>query len=183
MNRIGIDLYEIKKHGTENMPFAIYLSRIPEKLANYPMHWHEEMEIIYVESGECLVTIDGKKIHVKKEELIIISPGMMHAIDQFENQASTYYNILFHPDFLISREEKDEITLDYLKPLLRGEKVFSLRVEGAEPAIKEINLLVQKLISNRRNHRREGQGFLIKSVIFELLYHLRPYLHFFPAAF
>lgn len=177
MNRIGIGLYETKRHGTENMPFAVYLSKIPEKLDYYPMHWHEEMEIIYVESGECLVTIDGKSYHAKKDELIFISPGMIHAIDQVEKQSSTYYNILFHPDLLINKEEKDEITLNYLKPLLRGEKVFSVRIEGTEPAIKEISLLVHKLISKRRKLKEEGQGFLVKSALFELLYHLGPYLH------
>jgi len=177
MNHIGINLYETKRHGTENMPFAIYLSKIPEKLGYYPMHWHEEMEIIYVESGECMVTIDGKPFHAKKDELIFISPGMMHAIDQVENQSSIYYNILFHPDLLINREEKDEITLNYLKPLLRGEKVISVRIERTEPANKEIEFLVHKLISKRRKLREEGQGFLIKSVLFELFYHLRPYLH------
>lgn len=177
MNHIGINLYETKRHGTESMPFTIYLSRIPEKLGHYPMHWHEEMEIIYVDSGECLVTIDGKPFHAKKDELIFISPGMMHAIDQVENKPSDYYNIIFHPNLLINREEKDEITQNYLKPLLDGEKVFTHRLEGAEPAIKEINLLIHRLISNRRKLKEEGQGFLIKSALFELFYHLRPYLH------
>jgi len=177
MNHIGISLYETKRHGTESMPFTVYLSRIPEKLGHYPMHWHEEMEIIYVESGECLVTIDGKAFHAEKDELIFISPGMMHAIDQVENKPSDYYNIIFHPNLLINREEKDEITQNYLRPLLDGEKVFNHRLEGAEPGIKEIRLLIHRLISNRRKLREEGQGFLIKSALFELLYHLRPYLH------
>src|SRR5690554_285034 len=172
MNHIGIDFYETKKHGTASLPFAVYLSRIPEKLSFYPMHWHEEMEIIYVESGACLVTIDGERIHAEQEELILISPGMTHAIDQVEECSAVYYNIIFHPEMLMTGKGRDGITKAYLEPLQKGEKVFSKRIPLAGTEGEQIRTLVLRLLNFRSSTREEGQGFLVKSAALELLYHL-----------
>ena len=54
--------------------------------------------------------------------------------------------------------------------------MFTHRLEGVEPSKKEIRVLIHRLISNRRKLKEEGQGLLIKSALFELLYYLRPHL-------
>ena len=42
---------EENKHGTYLMPYNIYRTYIPEAFTDFPMHWHEEMEIIYTVKG------------------------------------------------------------------------------------------------------------------------------------
>ncbi|MFH5834442.1 AraC family transcriptional regulator [Proteiniclasticum sp. C24MP] len=176
MNHIGIDYYETKKHGTEYLPFAVYLSKIPEKLSYYPMHWHEEMEIIYVESGACLITIDGERVHAGKDDLILISPGMTHAIDQVEGCSSVYYNIIFHLEMLMTKEGKDILTENYLSPLLRGERIFKVKTDRKNSEADKMKALVDKLVYFRGSMREEGLGLLVKAALLELFYHLRVYL-------
>jgi AraC-like DNA-binding protein len=176
MNHIGLDYYETKKHGTDSLPFAVYLSKIPEKLSSYPMHWHEEMEIIYVESGSCRITIDGEKFTARAQDLILISPGMIHAIDQVEDHAAVYYNVIFHPGMIMAKEEKDVLSVRYLAPLLRGEKIFTTRIPLDTPSEKEIKDLVERFMTYRGREQEESLVFLVKSTLLELFYHLRGHL-------
>ena len=49
------DFQKLKKktvHGTPLHPFAKYPTDISEMLPFYPIHWHEEMEVIKVQSGK-----------------------------------------------------------------------------------------------------------------------------------
>ena len=58
------ELLEKKHHGNAMRPFAKYGTVFDHNLTNYPMHWHEEMEVIRVQSGAGHVFIDGKKLDV-----------------------------------------------------------------------------------------------------------------------
>ena len=45
------DGQEVKVHGSEAFPFAVYCGIIPTFIPAYPLHYHEEMELIYCETG------------------------------------------------------------------------------------------------------------------------------------
>ncbi|RKI85518.1 cupin domain-containing protein [bacterium 1xD42-87] len=38
----------------------------------YPLHWHEEMEIIYICSGQGVITIQSYPYIVKTDDIVII---------------------------------------------------------------------------------------------------------------
>ena len=50
---------EITVHGSSAFPCASYLDYY--KKSAYPWHWHDEMEIAYIQEGEAEATIDGRK--------------------------------------------------------------------------------------------------------------------------
>ena len=52
------NLKENTQHGDFNLPFTTYQGYMDENFPLVPMHWHEEIEIIYIESGECDIKID-----------------------------------------------------------------------------------------------------------------------------
>ena len=39
---------ELKSHGQGHFPFNIYLCSIPLDFCVVPLHWHNDMEIIYI---------------------------------------------------------------------------------------------------------------------------------------
>ena len=41
-------IHETKTHGKITFPYIIYRGNIPEYIVSYPLHWHEEMEFIYI---------------------------------------------------------------------------------------------------------------------------------------
>ena len=42
-----LSLKEAVQHGDFLLPFDIYRTRMPEYFNSFPMHWHEEIEIVY----------------------------------------------------------------------------------------------------------------------------------------
>ncbi len=47
---------------------------------DYCTHYHEEMEIVYVVSGEVALTVDGTVHSVEKEEIALVFPYQIHSL-------------------------------------------------------------------------------------------------------
>ena len=45
-------LHETKIHGTKDFPYIVYHGIIPDFFKAYPLHWHDEVEIIYITKGK-----------------------------------------------------------------------------------------------------------------------------------
>lgn len=74
-NRYGGEpLYQLPLNGA--YPFHIH--RSPD--IYYPLHWHCEMEIIYLLDGETDVYVDEKTWHLKKEDVLFIGSTSVHSI-------------------------------------------------------------------------------------------------------
>ena len=89
------ELLEKKQHGNAMHPFAKYDMLLNEDLTNYPMHWHEEMEVIRVQAGKGLVFIDGKRLEVKKGDILFVNPYLLHAVARLENEEMAIEAVVF----------------------------------------------------------------------------------------
>ena len=78
---------EIKSHGLADFPFNIYLCSIPLDFPLVPAHWHNDMEIIYIKKGQGRITVDLVPIVVNSGDIIVVPPGQLHSIEQFEDQS------------------------------------------------------------------------------------------------
>ncbi|MCM1121364.1 MAG: helix-turn-helix domain-containing protein [Eubacterium sp.] len=47
---------------------------------NSPLHWHAEMEILYILNGSALVTLNGQKHALNPLDLIVIDSSMVHDV-------------------------------------------------------------------------------------------------------
>ena len=39
-------VHETKTHGTAAFPFTVYRGIIPDLIQSFPLHWHDEFELI-----------------------------------------------------------------------------------------------------------------------------------------
>lgn len=78
-----------------------------------PLHWHLEMEIIYIKKGCGAVSIDLSSSLVKEGDIILIAPGQLHSISQQEDIRMEYENILFDLSMLEAKGN-DSCTADFL---------------------------------------------------------------------
>ena len=52
MNIIQYENYQEKKeHGQSDFPYITYPCSIPLDFSRVPLHWHDEMEIVYIKKG------------------------------------------------------------------------------------------------------------------------------------
>jgi len=70
---------ETTKHTTTNRSFAIYQRCLQQKRGDQlPLHWHDELQIVWVEEGSFMYTIDDEQILLNKNEAIIINSRVLH---------------------------------------------------------------------------------------------------------
>ena len=76
-------------------PYLTYLCSIPHDFTCVPLHWHDEMELIYIKKGSGIVDVDFKKLFVARGDIIFVCPGQLHSIRQMSLLSMEYENIIF----------------------------------------------------------------------------------------
>ena len=166
-------LQETKIHGTVTFPYSVYRGRIPEWIHSFPLHWHDDFELIYCTSGQMQVTLWGQAHTLRAQDLIVILPHAVHSIEQSSSGDGEYFNILFHPS-LFKGTEADPCYDKYVLPFLNGEKTM----DCFYPAASSFNQTVTPSILSMYDNRKESYSTLelvVKSNLFLLLHHMNQY--------
>ena len=72
------ELKENRPHGTPENPFSQYHISDVKRAFQIPVHWHDELEIIYVKQGKLHVTISGENYIGSPKDAFVVSPGSLH---------------------------------------------------------------------------------------------------------
>ena len=81
MNILEYENYQEKiSHGNPLFPYITYLCSIPLDFSYVPIHWHDEMEIIYIKKGHGIITVDFTQYQVSAGTLALIIPGQLHSV-------------------------------------------------------------------------------------------------------
>ena len=110
--------HETKSHSTPDFPYNAYICSIPLDFEKVPLHWHDEVEIIYIKKGRGRVTLDFTSLYVEAGDIIIVSPGQLHAIGPAEHSME-YENIIFSLDLLCTGS-MDALSSEFFEPFLAG---------------------------------------------------------------
>lgn len=163
-------LHEEKIHGTVDFPYIVYHGKIPDFIHSYPLHWHEEAEIIYVTKGCVNITVWSNTYQVQKGDIIILMPQTIHSIEQIDSHHAEYFNIVFHFSIL-EKPEENSLYDKYLKPFLTHEK----SVNCYERKGSELNTRLTPLLLSLIEHRRDSYTtceYLVKSILFMIMHNL-----------
>ena len=164
---------ETKIHGTLSFPYVVYQGLVPDWLSDFPLHWHEEMEIIYVEEGSVSITVRNTEYIVSGGEFVLIHPQAIHSIRQHEDDHGFYHNILFRFSMLESGAE-DICRKKYLDPIYNRQLLMPEYIDSSHPLNAQIAPLIRSLLSERQE-KRFYHEMLIKSKLFEILYNIIGY--------
>ncbi len=76
------------------------------------------MEIIYIKKGQGRISVDLAPIVVHQGDIVVVPPGQLHSIEQFEEQSMEYENIIFQLNMLMA-VQGDTCTENFFQPLLQ----------------------------------------------------------------
>lgn len=169
---INSDFQEIKKHGTSSFPFMIYDGKMPDYQSSYPLHWHEEMEIIFVVSGIGTATVNYTSYNLKEGDILLIRPHDIHSNCQYKDYKWEYFNILFR--FSILEDKLPNLSYDkHFKPLIEHQKKLPTHIKKDDNIAKLLTPHLKDLIKNR--HNTANYELMIKSRLFAIMYHIEQY--------
>lgn len=163
-------LHETKVHGIINFPYSVYRGNIPEWIPSFPLHWHDDFELIYCTTGQIQVTLWGQAYTLSAGDLIVILPHAVHSIEQGSLEGGEYFNIIFHPS-LFKGSEEDSCYNKYVLPFLNGERYM----DCFYPAGSLFNQTVTPCILSMLEHRKDSYStheLMIKSNLFFLLHYM-----------
>lgn len=181
MNILEYENYQEKKtHFDAAFPYNTFPCCIPQDFLSVPMHWHDEMEIIYIKKGQGGVSIDLQSAIVSQGDIILVAPGQMHEIFQYQQERMEYENILFDLNMLITKNN-DICTTDFFSPLKHSHILEKNIYTSKDPAYAHIAHCLDQMDEICKTFPPAYQ-LAIKSYLFSMFYELFSNLDFASAA-
>ena len=166
-----IQYHESKLHEQPGFSYNTYLCTIPDDFVKVDLHWHEQMEIIYIKRGSGTISVNLKPLKVSAGCIVPILPGELHAIAGDAEERMEYENIIFSLSILDSTDENDWCRANVIQALEKGTLHFSRPIRpgsglhaAASEALDKADLISEMHAS--------GYPLLLKSCLFQLLFSL-----------
>ena len=129
------ELKENRPHGTPENPFSQYHISDVNRAFQIPVHWHDELEIIYVKSGFLTVSISGENYIGTPGNAFVVSPGNLHFMGSQAGEVD--YFIFLFPLKYISFCINDMLDDKLLEPLKNGHLMISPQVKDTAKELCE----------------------------------------------
>lgn len=162
-------------HGSSDFPFAVYTLNYSEGAQQIlPLHWHEEIEFIYIRHGSAVFSVNHIEYPVQSGDCLIINSGELHSGYARSPEPCAYSSIVFKLSWL-SALHPDRCQTAYLNPLLRGDSLFPPFVDVHSQELRHLRSEIKELIKEY-TEQTEGFELLLKGRLYKFLVGIRPYL-------
>lgn len=158
---------ESTKHGTFMLPYSIYRTLIPDFYTDFPMHWHEEIEIIYAVSGTATYTVDFEQYLLHEGDILIIPPTALHSFKQHENCSFFAYSILFDQK-MIDGNTIDTCSKKFITPIFKNDIYLPIHIDKDNEHFDDIQKILNRAITANAD-RNFGYELEIKISFLELI--------------
>lgn len=148
---------ELQPHGTLEFPCAGYASSHTNRQEDViPWHWHEEMEISYVEDGQMKIKIPSETFLLEKGDCLVINANMLHygeAVTDCSLRA-----LVFHPSLIFGNKDC-VFAQKYILPLLACSSFSGhlIKAGDEEHAARSFNRAFEALA-----HESYGYEFVVR---------------------
>lgn len=149
---------ETNKHGTPSLPYDIYGTYMPLFLRNFPMHWHEELEIVYAIDGTARYIVNSDEYIIHKDDILIIPPNSLHAFEQFENCNFAGKAILFSKK-MVDSSSLDICSVKYIKPLFNNDIYFTIHIKNDSVHGETLRSYLDSAL---KNHASKSDGYELR---------------------
>lgn len=124
------NLREPITHGSAEYPFALYHIRASLHAFNISLHWHDEVEIIYIKKGNLHLIIDKDSYLGTAGDIFIVNSQEIHEMS-VEELPTEYYTILFPLSSFVFHNS-DNSNTNFLLPLAEQKMKFRTYISLSE---------------------------------------------------
>ena len=132
------DMKEQIEHGKPDFRFQV-IKHI-DLVGNYsvPVHWHTEFEIVYVESGNMIISNNHEEFKISEGEFCFINSNALHSVVSLT--PSVHYAIIFHPSLLDFRQY-DLAQSNFIQPLTSGNSKVTTKILRNDTFKNQVHIL------------------------------------------
>ncbi|MDR0553350.1 MAG: AraC family transcriptional regulator [Treponema sp.] len=117
----------------------------------FPLHWHIQVEMLYILQGRLDVTVNGKTREGRQGDIVIVDTGLIHG---FSNPGPGTDIWLYQFGLEIFSDALAEVQTGELSPVFRRKPLVTRRDDGLLHARLE-----QLLLDMFAEYRRKDEGF------------------------
>lgn len=156
-------LKENVDHGNQMLPLKVYHTILEQGIHDLYLHWHNEMEFIYIKSGKGIFEINLKSYEVSAGDLLIINKGSIHSGIGIKGIGCECLTIVFDLNMLQSFM-LDSCQAKYITPIVNDEVDFIVTINklsnGYEKIIETILELINLYFQNNYGYELEVKGLI-----------------------
>ncbi|WP_237566348.1 AraC family transcriptional regulator [Paenibacillus sp. EZ-K15] len=142
------NLRELTDHRTVVLPVACYETIIKQNIHGHiPLHWHNELQFVYVVEGAAVFHVNEDRQVVKQGEGIFINSGSLHMAEDQHHSGCVYLCLNVAPLFVLPQE----LFTTYVYPYVNATNLPFLFLAPSEPwahnilsSIVTINTCIQQ---------------------------------------
>lgn len=159
---------ENKPHGVPEFPLHIYKVEHPAGVHSIlPVHWHNEMEIIYLSQGSAMFRIENRELAIGAGDALVVHPGELHSGTNDHDEGICYYSIVFKLSWL-SSHQNDRIQELFLGPILQGTDRLPTLLKASNGTPSELLEYIRQLLI-RFEHRSPAYELGLKGLLLLLI--------------
>ena len=162
-----IEREEKKQHGDFMFPFVTYGTFIPRGITSFPIHWHEEVELVVAYRGVADYYLNGEKVVLNEGDILFISPSTLHSFNQKDDSIFMAEAVLFNLNLI--NNSIDICNNKYFSPLLSCESTPYFVINKTHDCYEELIEIVSKLLFIYKE-KTEYFELEIKSLLLEMFY-------------
>lgn len=157
-------LQEVKKHGREGFPVAVYEDNFAYFEQGYICwHWHEELQFSVVKHEKIEFSVAGKAFVLQPGDAVFINSQALHQIRPCDPLHGAIYSYIFKASFL-EHDVLSEVYQEYIQPILKNRELCIVFMKDQDR--KCLDLLTE--IRTVYEKKQFGYQLRIKSLFGEL---------------
>ena len=142
VSKLYQELKENRPHGTREYPYSQYFIYNPKGKFHIPVHWHDEVEIIYIKKGKLTIYIGEEKILANQGEVFFVNTGDLHFMESDDINVE-YYTLLFPLTFL-SFKMDSALEKEFFLPLRQKKLLMPVRIKDVETEKIQISIVAEQ---------------------------------------
>lgn len=150
ITKIMRDASEIVRYDEVGIPLSIregLLSAYPNHRAL--CHWHEDIEWVYIRSGQMNYYMNGKRVLLNTGEALMVNSRQMHYGYSENGQDCDFIRILCHPKIFITNSI---LYQSYIAPVLSNPSLEYLHLKPEFPEDAEALQLLPEILRIKKEH-------------------------------
>lgn len=150
ITKIMRDASEIVRYDEVGIPLSIregLLSAYPNHRAL--CHWHEDIEWVYIRSGQMNYYMNGKRVLLNTGEALMVNSRQMHYGYSENGQDCDFICILCHPKIFITNSV---LYQSYIAPVLSNPSLEYLHLKPEFPEDAEALQLLPEILRIKKEH-------------------------------
>lgn len=156
---------EKKEHGEYAFPILVSHERLlGYETGAFLWHWHPEIELTYVVSGEMLYSINEETYHIKAGDVLFGNQSTLHEGHQWKELDCEYIAVTFLPK-IIYGYEGSLIQEKYVTPITEAGGTASIHMDGSQEWHRSVRDHLLRVIRAYESQEEDAKLLVVQEML------------------